>query len=353
MLPPSLILRLARRLHAAWAGRTVEGSESGDAWRALDNRLALVGYARHRFDLARAAGLSLIVPQLRTEVAARLNAVFRQIEQIQSEYDPPHVRVPDLGEWLAEVRQLEAEFDDVDVRWSDTAIRVVTEPVVLEDVYLGAFAIDFVWDRVGGLPGARCFDVIALDPHPAAGRDDVVHPHVRDGVLCSGDAQGPLGRALAAGRLADAFLLVRSVLLTYNSHSPHVALDEWNGFACAECGYRADDDDRSSCEACGVDLCESCSGCCAVCCETRCGQCTQSCDDCQTACCPGCLETTGAGRSVCPECVPHCPRCSAAVSATKRLGPAQLCSNHQEEHDTDDNDAIDTSESVEDPAAVA
>jgi len=312
-----------------------------------------VGYARRRFGLARAADLSLIVPQLRAEVVARLNAVFRQVEQLQSEYDRPHVRVPDFGEWLAEVRQLEAEFGDVQVRWSDTAIRVTTEPVVLEGVYLGAFRDRFRLGSLRSIAGDAVFRRYRPRPTPGRLPGRCRPPHVRDGVLCSGDAQGPLGRALAAGRLADAFLLIRSVLLTYNPHSPHVALDEWSGFACAECGYRVDDDDRSNCEACGVDLCESCSGCCAVCGETRCSQCTQSCDACQAACCRGCLETTDAGRSVCPECVPHCPRCSAAISATKRLGPAQLCSSHQEEHDTDDNDAIDTSESVEVPAAVA
>ena len=36
-----------------------------------------------------------------------------------------HHHCPDLAEWVHEVRQLEAEFGEVEVRWSDAVIRVV------------------------------------------------------------------------------------------------------------------------------------------------------------------------------------------------------------------------------------
>jgi hypothetical protein len=278
--------------------------------------------------------------------------IFREVERLQAQYVQSPVRVPDLGDWVAEVRQLEAEFGAVEIRWDDTTIRVVTEPVVLDDVYLGAFAIDFFWDRVGRLPATRCFDVIALDPNPAIGRDEVVHPHVRDGTLCPGDANETLDRALAAGRLTDAFLLVRSVLLKYNPHSPYVSLDDWNGIACAECGRRVDEDDRSICEACGADLCEACPECCAACSATRCGQCTEPCDACQAACCPCCLEATDAGQAICPGCVPRCSRCSAAVPATELSDATQLCSNCNPEDDDDENDAPDTRDTTEVPVAT-
>ena len=206
MLPTSLILRLAKRLHAAWATKAGVSPDPDDAWRVLDNRVVRAHGARHRIELARDKGLSLIVPQLMGEVSACLNSVLRQVEHLQNTYGHPRVHVPDFPNWIAEVRQLETEFDDVEVRWGDTTIRVVTEPIVLDDVHLGAFAIDFVWDRVGRLPATRCFDVIALDPNPAVGRDDVTHPHVRDGTLCPGDAEEPLNRALASGRLTDAIL---------------------------------------------------------------------------------------------------------------------------------------------------
>ena len=169
-------------------------------------------------------GLRLIVPRLTAEFMARLDEVRRQVEQLQIEYAPPSGRAPDLGEWLAEIRQLEAEFGGVEVRWRDAVVRVVTDPVTLRDVALGPFAIEFGWDRVGHISASRCFDMIALESNPAAGRDEVPHPHVQGVELCAGDAAGPLERALADGRLADAFLIVRSVLTTYNPASAYVPL---------------------------------------------------------------------------------------------------------------------------------
>src|SRR5205823_4305613 len=141
---------------------------------------------------------------------------------------PPATPPTGVATRVAEVRQLEAEFGAVEVRWADRVLRAVTGPVVLRGVPLGPFAIDYNWDRAGRDPAARCFAVVALDPRPAAGRDEVTHPHVENDALCAGDAAGPLDRAVADGRLADAFLLVRSVLTTYNPASAYVPLAEWD-----------------------------------------------------------------------------------------------------------------------------
>ena len=40
--------------------------------------------------------------------------------------------------------------------------------------------------------------------------------------------------------VADAFLIVRSVLTTYNADSPFVPLTAWDGFNCSNCGRRGD-----------------------------------------------------------------------------------------------------------------
>ena len=67
---------------------------------------------------------------------------------------------------------------------------MTTESITLQDVELGSFAIDFVWSRLAQQRGSSCFDIVALDPNPATGRDEVNHPHVNDLDLCAGDA-GP------------------------------------------------------------------------------------------------------------------------------------------------------------------
>ncbi|MCX6963421.1 MAG: hypothetical protein NTZ08_13390, partial [Verrucomicrobia bacterium] len=89
--------------------------------------------------------------------------------------------------------------------------------------------IDFHWKRVESETGVRCFDIVALEPNPASGRDEIVHPHVNGRDLCAGDAEGPVHRALDDGRIVEAFLMIRSVLTTYNRRSPYVSLEAWEG----------------------------------------------------------------------------------------------------------------------------
>jgi hypothetical protein len=48
-------------------------------------------------------------------------------------------------------------------------------------------------------------------------------------------------------RLAGAFLLVRSVLLTYNPASSYVVLEEWTGQSRADCGHTTVPDELTGC----------------------------------------------------------------------------------------------------------
>jgi hypothetical protein len=152
------------------------------------------------------------------------------------------------------------------------------------------------------LLGSGSFEVVALEPNPPAGREDVTHPHVRDGSLCAGDATAPLNKAVAEGRLVDAFLLVRAVLVHYNPHSPHVPLSEWDGFLCADCQTRGDRDERYSCEGCGCDLCGECALSCSACSSSRCADCLTPCDRCLARHCPGCLSADENDRALCNDC---------------------------------------------------
>ena len=80
------------------------------------------------------------------------------------------------------------------------------------------------------------------------------------------------------GRLLDFFVLVRQMLETYNSSSPYVSIDDWEGSAATDCGCSMDADDAGSCDRCdeqclqrvldllpGCDryLCSDCTGECA------------------------------------------------------------------------------------------
>ena len=72
-------------------------------------------------------------------------------------------------------------------------------------------------------------------PNPASTNSDVIHPHVKDGELCAGDAKAPINAALASGRLADAFLIIQSTLTDLQRRSAYVKLDQWHGVPCSDC----------------------------------------------------------------------------------------------------------------------
>ena len=327
MLPTPIVVRLADRLRAAWQARAGPGPESTAAWDRLDAQLATVAWARRRVRLAARHGLTLVLPDLTADLAADLDELARRVDDLRAVSAPPRFAVPDPGAWVADLRQLEDEFGELTVDWRAGTLAVATAPVVLAGVALGAFAVAFDWVRVGRSSSASCFAVTALHPNPAAGRPDVSHPHVQGHALCAGDAEDPLDIAVGEGRLADAFLLVRSVLTTYNPRSAYAPLDAWDGSTCSECDRVVVQDDRLSCEGCDADLCDQCAGSCSVCSATRCGECLDRCPVCEDRCCPGCLTPTTSDRAVCPACRATCSACRAPVPADQVDEETGRCPN--------------------------
>jgi hypothetical protein len=175
-----------------------------------------------------------------------VSATDRQLKQ-------PQPAAPGLGDLVAELVQLDDEFGGLKVDLRQKTLRVTTEPIELEEVFLGPFAVLLRWPRLEREACGRCFEVIALEPRPAATKSEVTHPHVSGGSLCPGDATLPIQRALEQGRLADAFCLVRGVLTHYNSGSAHVPLSDWGSRDCRECGCHVHTDDLSYCDRCGFD----------------------------------------------------------------------------------------------------
>jgi hypothetical protein len=315
MLPLSDLLRLARVLTRGWS-RPESAPDTRRLWSRLDAALAEARRTRHALDLAVRYDLPLTTAGLRGELARHLLDLARQAEELVEAARPP-IPPPDRGHWIAEIHQLESEFSDVSVRWTDRGLRVVTEPITLDGIDLGPFAIEFGWEAGCSGRGARAFAVVALQPHPAGGRDEVVHPHVDGTRLCAGEAADPIREALDGGRLVDALLLVRSVLGTYNPGSAYVPLDQWHGFRCAHCGSRGRPGSASHCEACDADLCDDCSDSCSHCTDTRCPGCLESCDACGERCCSGCQRFV-AGRALCSDCRTTCSVCAALVARSER-----------------------------------
>jgi hypothetical protein len=247
---------------------------------------------------------------------------------------PPQPCVVTPRQLLEELRQLDEEFHDVFIKPKEGIVAVVTDPITLEGVRLGRFRIELHLARLAERRDASAFDCVALDPNPAAASESTAHPHVRDDALCAGEASVPIANALAEGRVCDAFLLISGVLHSYNGASPYVALCDWSGVACADCGSSRHEDDLYRCQECGGDVCESC---------------ISSCDACGESYCGNCLFREGAGSGdggvddgdfLCPACRTECPRCGrvALREDVEDRGVCARCDEADEAEEAEDAD---------------
>jgi len=314
MLPHKLHIRAALKLHNIYFALATHGLEQ-----TLQDRLVPYQRALERTRTSLRLAVSTGWPALTLPVRRNLHGMVKSIRDAvaRTNHDlaGPAATVPGLRSLLDELKQLEEEFGGLQIDFKKKSISVVTEPIELEDVYLGSFSIQLCWSRLGKEMDGHCLEIIALEPNPAASNDGVTHPHVNHGVLCAGDATLPLQNALKQGRLADAFCLVRSVLTHYNSKSPHVSLDNWGGDDCYDCGGRIQPDNPSECGSCENQHCSDCLASCHACEEYYCHGCLELCPLCQAPSCPGCLKRSAHSNKVfCSKCLRNCVACSAQVA---------------------------------------
>ncbi len=230
------------------------------------------------------------------------------------------ITVPSARCLLADLQQLKEEMDSLRYHHGQAVLAVSTEPITLEGTYLGPFEIQLFINSLARDEPHSAYEIVALDPHPASSNDIVTHPHVSDQRLCAGDATTPIGAALSSGRICDFFLLVRSVLTTYNGSSPYVSLDNWHGSSCHDCGYTVAGDDSRWCTSCEHDFCSDCASYCGRCDETTCRECLTDCGVCD--------------ESVCFACVTRCPDCGDSICKT--CLEAGKCPCHEEEEGYED-----------------
>jgi hypothetical protein len=246
------------------------------------------------------------------------------LQQLATTAPPPAEPRACPGDLYRDLVALSAEHAGVAIDREQKTVAVTTERIVLDGVDLGPFVIEWSWGRLGEEDELR---VIAQEPHSPGDRDDITHPHVRDQSLCAGRAELSLQRAWRAGRLFDAFLIVRQILQTYNPDSAYVTLDDWSSYRCEACGDSVSDEDHDHCETCDLDLC---------------GGCVRSCHQCGAASCSACVVTC----SECDETV--CPRCRPLVDG-RRL---KLCPACYEETTNDANETLDPAAEVTNPGTI-
>src|SRR5690606_24981888 len=84
---------------------------------------------------------------------------------------------------------LREEFAEAELDLKHKTISVITEPIMLEYVSLGAFRIEL---DLNGESEPLNYKVIATDPSPASNDEDCTHPHVRNETLCEGEGIVPI-----------------------------------------------------------------------------------------------------------------------------------------------------------------
>lgn len=281
--------------------------------------------AEKELRLAHLHGLELIEPLLEDKVQFQARSLRITLQDRENNHFPTRHQFA-LRDFYQDLVQLEQEFPDVRVDWKASQLIVETEVIILEDVELGHFTLRLDWKRWGQDSSLNCLQVIAEEPNTSELSSDVTHPHVREGELCPGDASSALHKALVEGRLAEAFLIVRAVLTTYNSKSAYVRLDEWQGVPCYDCGSVTNPEDRTYCEGCEHDYCQTCGSSCSNCGNTRCLACLSECSVCQEGSCSNCSETSSiSDQSICRSCREVCPGCQSTVGPGDLDSETGLC----------------------------
>ncbi len=247
-----------------------------------------------------------------TSINRSLDDLQYWMQRAKQLIEAPNAALPKLSSLVEELEQLQQEFESIDFDKAENTISVITEPITLQEVYLGPFKIQLKIDKLSDLYGSCPYYCIALDPHPAATSGDVTHPHISNDRLCEGEGNSAIRAALEQGRLCDFFTLVRGILNTYSPDSPYVRLDEWDGTACYDCGHVVDNENSYWCTFCDQSFCEECCTSCHSCYETVCNGCSQLCRACEETTCPNCIgECAECGFLFCSLCLEEdlCPTC--------------------------------------------
>ena len=271
---------------------------------------------QRKLSLCRERSFSAAAGRLRTELGLVLTALRYDLEMLgRSTGSPPRV-MPTFRDVVSELQQLEDEFGEWQYRRDEGCLSVVTDPIELEGVPLGPFEVKLFLQDLAQARRQVPYCVIALNPHPAATCEQVTHPHVSNEGLCAGDASAAITAALTSGRLCEFFLLVRSVLTTYNPGSPFVSLDEWDSEPCADCGCPMSEDDRYGCDRCGLMFCDECTRMCSCCDQITCRGCLATCPVCNELVCSPCLGPCAeCGEPCCLSCLEdeRCPNCTESL----------------------------------------
>ena len=262
--------------------------------------------------------------KIRSRVSRNLNEFLNQMQQFRDIINSDEAKLPKLTDIFADILQIEQEFGELQFDFKEMTVSIITEPIALDHIALGSFEIRLLIGAISKLYKESPYSIIALEPNPAGSDCDVTHPHVSHEKLCEGDGCIPIRKAIEQGRFCDFFTMVTNILQTYNPDSPYVALSEWEGISCYDCGYTVSGDDCYYCEDCSHDYCSQCSTYCQIC---------------DTTVCLGCsLECQACNQYVCYHCTAKCAECEETFckDCTNEESLCQTCIDKRKEQEDEE-----------------
>ena len=240
--------------------------------------------------------LTITSQKMLTKTGSDLSDLAYNICSFREVSDTMLQPVPSLKDVCDELKHLRREFGDIEIDYAGKSISVITDHIELEGIHLGRFEIKLYIDKFKTMHSSeRPYRVFALEPNPAACNCDVTHPHVSDQRVCEGEGVYAVTSALMQARIADFFNIMISILETYNSDSPFIALSDWEGRGCNDCGCIVPDGELFYCDHCDGNFCDNCRTYCRICDENICYGCAFECPECGEFVCNNC-------RSLCKKC---------------------------------------------------
>ena len=262
--------------------------------------------------------------KVRSRVSRSLDEFSNQMQQFRDIVSNDGTKLPNLTDIFADILQIEQEFGELKFDIKEMTISIITEPIVLEYISLGSFEVRLFIGGISTLYKESPYSIIALEPNPAGSDCDVTHPHVSHEKLCEGDGCIPIRKAIEQGRFCDFYTMVTNILQNYNPDSPYVALNEWEGTSCHDCGYTVSGDESYYCEDCDRDYCSQCSTYCQIC---------------DTTVCLGCsLECHACNQYVCHHCTTTCAECDGTFcrDCTNEENLCQTCEDNRKEQEDEE-----------------
>ena len=158
--------RLARRLGELMAANQHEVTDRV-LWRlqTQQREYSRLEQLRSRLDLCNSRGLAAGAALVRDQLRRCCPEMIEQLSHLQTLLREPQEQATHL-DLVAELQQLRKEFGGFTWKPKTSTLSVETEPIEMQDQYLGPFEIQLSVTCLGQREPRKAYRVLAMDSHP-------------------------------------------------------------------------------------------------------------------------------------------------------------------------------------------